>query len=132
MTLVRARGGVVAAVLLQVALVARSGDLLDDLLAQRSLEILEFALELVVSVLGKPDRSLLGHRSTPARRAVGTSRAVFPTVCRCIHRSPQMATRFRLQSAAHPALLGGWNGSLHQKPTLGTSCCTRGSRGRGW
>src|SRR3546814_476378 len=125
-------GGVVAAVLLQVALVARSGDLLDDLLAQRSLEVLEFALELVVSVLGKPDRSLLGHGSTPARRAVGTSRAVFPTVCRCIHRSPQRATRVRLQSAAQHALLEAWNGRLYQNPAIGTRCCRSGQRGRGW
>jgi hypothetical protein len=52
---------VVAAVLLEVALVASRGDAVDDLLAQGTLEVLQLGLELVVSVLGEPDSVLLGH-----------------------------------------------------------------------
>ena len=61
-------GGVVAAVLLEVALVAGGADPRHDLLAAGTLDLLELGRELVVGVLGQPDGGLLGllsHGSTP-------------------------------------------------------------------
>ena len=64
-------GRVVAAVLLEVALVARSGDLLDDLLAPGAPEVVELGLQLVVGLLGQPDGALVGHVVAPASRCPG-------------------------------------------------------------
>src|SRR5699024_8585107 len=59
-------GGVVAAVLLEVALVASSSDPRDDLSAAVGGQMLQFGLELVVSVLGQPDRfgGVFSHRDS--------------------------------------------------------------------
>src|SRR5690606_5714384 len=56
-------GGVVAAVLHEVALLARRADALHDLGALGALELLELGDELVVAVAGQPDglRRRLGH-----------------------------------------------------------------------
>ena len=51
-------GGVVAAVLLEVALVAGGADPGDDLLPDRALEVLQLGVELVVGLLGQPDGAL--------------------------------------------------------------------------
>src|SRR5262249_13593725 len=65
-------GGVVAAVLLQVTLVAGGGDAVDDFLSKRALEVRQLCLELVVSLLGQPDRILLarGHLYSPTHRSI--------------------------------------------------------------
>ena len=55
-------GGVVAAVLLEVALVAGGADALDDLLAHGTAQVLQLGLELVVGLLGQPDLVLDGLR----------------------------------------------------------------------
>src|SRR6478752_5336417 len=62
-------GGVVAAVLLEVALVTGRADPGDDVLADGTLEVLELVGELVERVLGEPDLALcccLRHGVTPA------------------------------------------------------------------
>ena len=62
-------GGVVAAVLLEVALVAGSADPLDDLLADRAAQLLQLGLELGEGLLGQPDGVVLESAScgTPDR-----------------------------------------------------------------
>ena len=57
-------GGVVAAVLLEVALVAGGADPLDDLWRDGAREVLELGVELVEGLLGQPDHAdLLGDAS---------------------------------------------------------------------
>ncbi len=61
-------GGVVPAVLPEIALVARGGDLRGDLGATRTRQLVQLGLQLVVGLLGQPDDLLhvLRHRTSLA------------------------------------------------------------------
>src|SRR4029078_1788870 len=114
-------GGVVATVLLEVALVASGTDALDDLLAHGTGEVLQLGLQLVVGLLGQPDLVLDGlrHRVTPV--CGGTAR------CGAHGRAPVGAWSFGLGAAP----MGANSGRRSAAGGCTTGCVvpSRGSHG---
>ena len=86
----------VAAVLAEIALLARLGDLLGNLGSSRALKMIELTLELVVRLLGQPDRlrRILRHRtSVPSE----STRSLAWTAAQCTEFGARTRTQWGLQ-----------------------------------